>query len=80
MLPSDELPQGCVNSGFRTVVRVWSGEQISASYFNLNLTSSLPLFYLNVTFFGGAKTVPVRFKWGFGEGPLKDKFASFEAS
>ena len=28
---------------------------------------------------GCAKTDPVRFKWGFGEGPLKDKFAFFEA-
>ena len=27
----------------------------------------------------GAKTDPVRFKWGFGEERLKDKFASFEA-
>ena len=26
-----------------------------------------------------AKTDPVRFKWGFGEGLLKDKFAFFEA-
>ena len=31
------------------------------------------------TFVGNAKTDPVRFKWGFGEGLLKDKFASFEA-
>ena len=29
--------------------------------------------------FGSAKTDPVRFKWGFGEGRLKDKFAFFEA-
>ena len=29
---------------------------------------------------GSAKTDPVRFKWGFGEGLLKDKFAFFEAS
>ena len=29
--------------------------------------------------FGSAKTDPVRFKWGFGEGLLKAKFASFEA-
>ena len=28
---------------------------------------------------GSAKTDPVRFKWGFGEGLLKDKFAFFEA-
>ena len=28
---------------------------------------------------GSAKTDPVRFKWGFGEGLLKDKFTSFEA-
>ena len=28
---------------------------------------------------GGAKTDPVWFKWGFGEGLLKDKFAFFEA-
>ena len=27
-----------------------------------------------------AKTDPVRFKWGFGEGLLKDKFAFLEAS
>ena len=30
-------------------------------------------------FLGSAKTDLVRFKWGFGEGPLKDKFAIFEA-
>ena len=30
-------------------------------------------------FFGSAKTDPVRFKWGFGKGLLKDKFAFFEA-
>ena len=30
--------------------------------------------------FGSAKTAPVRFKWAFGEGLLKDKFAFFEAS
>ena len=29
--------------------------------------------------FGSAKTDPVRFKWGFGEGLLKDKFTFFEA-
>ena len=33
-----------------------------------------------VVFIGSAKTDPVRFKWGFGEGLLKDKFAIFEAS
>ena len=30
--------------------------------------------------FGSAKTDPVQFKWGFGEGLWKDKFAFFEAS
>ena len=30
--------------------------------------------------FGSVKTDPVRFKRGFGEGLLKDKFAFFEAS
>ena len=29
--------------------------------------------------FGSAKTDPVRFEWGFGEGRLKDKVAFFEA-
>ena len=29
---------------------------------------------------GSAKTDPVQFKWGFGGGPLKDKFAFVEAS
>ena len=29
--------------------------------------------------FGSAKTDPVQFKWGFGEGLLKDKFALIEA-
>ena len=29
---------------------------------------------------GSAKTDPVRFKWGFGEGLVKDKFVFFEAS
>ena len=28
---------------------------------------------------GSAKTDPVRFQWGFGEGRLKDKFAFFGA-
>ena len=28
--------------------------------------------------FGSAKTDPVRFKWGFREGLLNDKFAFFE--
>ena len=32
-----------------------------------------------VGIFGSAETDPVRFKWGFGEGRLKDKFAFFEA-
>ena len=32
------------------------------------------------TFVGSAKTDPVRFKWGFGEGLLEGKFAFFEAS
>ena len=31
------------------------------------------------TYIGSAKTDPVRFKWGFGEGVLNDKFAFFEA-
>ena len=35
---------------------------------------------LSPPFLGSAKTDPVRFKWGFGEGLLKDKFAFFEAS
>ena len=51
------LPQGSVNGGFQTVVRVWSGEQIPAphltSIFYLNFTSVLHLFltsfYLNLT-------------------------------
>ena len=29
---------------------------------------------------GSAKTDPVRFKWGFGEGRLKDKFDFFRAN
>ena len=37
--------------------------------------ASLPV----TPFLGSAKSDPVRFKWGFGEGPLKDKFAFFEA-
>ena len=32
------------------------------------------------SFVGSAKADPVRLKWGFGEGLLKDKFAFFEAS
>ena len=39
----------------------------------------LPLGSVLVKIFGSAKTDPVRFKWGFGEGLLKDKFAFFEA-
>ena len=35
--------------------------------------------FLVLTYWGSAKTDPVRFKWGFGEGLLKDKFAFFEA-
>ena len=35
--------------------------------------------HLNFDLFGSAKADPVRFKWGFGEGLLKDKFALFEA-
>ena len=31
---------------------------------------------INIT---SAKTDPVRFKWGFGEGLLKDKFGFFKA-
>ena len=38
--------QGYVHRGSQTVVRVWSGEQIPAPLFNLNLTSILPLFAL----------------------------------
>ena len=33
----------------------------------------------NIHIFGSAKTDPVRFKWVFGEGRLKNKFAFFEA-
>ena len=43
--------QGSVNGGFETVVQVWSGEQILAPHCNLNLTSVLPLFYLNFAYF-----------------------------
>ena len=32
-----------------------------------------------LAFFGSAKPDLVRFKWGFREGLLKDKFAFFEA-
>ena len=32
-----------------------------------------------ITKIESAKTDPVQFKWGFGEGLLKDKFAFFEA-
>ena len=31
--------------------------------------------YRSLTIIGSAKTDPVRFKWGFGEGLFKDKFA-----
>ena len=48
---------GSVNGGFQTVVRVWSGEQIPPPHFNHNLTliylcltSSSPLFCLNLTY------------------------------
>ena len=34
---------GSVHGGFQTVVRVWSGEQIPAPHFNLDLTSVLPV-------------------------------------
>ena len=46
-----EIPQGSVNGGFQTVVRVWSGEQIPAPHLNLNLTSVLPQIYLCLTSF-----------------------------
>ena len=45
------LPQGSVNGGFQTVVRVLSGEQISLPPFYLNLTPFLSQFYLILTFF-----------------------------
>ena len=31
--------------------------------------------FMRCNYFGSAKTDPVRFKWGFGEGLLKDTFA-----
>ena len=33
----------------------------------------------NKSLIGSAKTEPVRFKWGFGEGLWKDKFAFVDA-
>ena len=42
-------------------------------------TKIVDITTLKVRIFGSAKTDPVRFKWGFGEGLLKDIFASFEA-
>ena len=41
-------PQGSVNGGFQTVVRVLSGDRIPLPPFNLNLTSFLP--HLNLLF------------------------------
>ena len=35
--------------------------------------------FCGTTKLGSAKTDPVQFKWGFGDGLLKDKFAFFEA-
>ena len=46
-----QVHRGSVNGGFQTVVRVRCGEQIPAPPFNLDLTSILPLFYLNFTLF-----------------------------
>ena len=42
---------GTVKGGFQTVVRVWSREQIPGPHCNLDLTSVLPLLYLNLTSF-----------------------------
>ena len=40
----------------------------------------ITFFFVQVVdYFGSAKTDPVRFKWGFGEGLLKDKVAFVEA-
>ena len=41
---SEGLNRGSVNSGFQTVVRVWSGEQIPAPHFNLNVPQSYLCF------------------------------------
>ena len=49
--PEQASCQGSVNGGFQTVVRVWSGEQIPAPHFTLDLTSVLPLFNLFLTSF-----------------------------
>ena len=45
----------------------------------LGLLWGNPKSHFLVAFVGSAKTDPVRFKWGFGEGRLKDRFAFFEA-
>ena len=45
----------------------------------VNVLHTSENFLGNSQTFGSAKTDPVRFKWGFGEGLLKDKFAFFEA-
>ena len=42
-----------------------------------DILTALLTFWFN--YFGSAKTDLVLFKWGFGEGLLKDKFAFFEA-
>ena len=70
------------------------GQKYTSSYTFDLLSGTLLLTYLNFpgfwvplggqgqhnTCLGSAETDPVRFKWGFGEGLLKDKFAFFEAS
>ena len=43
--------EGLQNGGFQTVVRVWSGEQISAPHCNLEFASVLPRFYVFFTSF-----------------------------
>ena len=43
--------QGSVNGGFQTVARAWSGEQVPAPHFNLNLTSVYLILPLSNLFF-----------------------------
>ena len=46
------IVRGSVNDGFQMVVRVWSGEQIRAPLFFLDLASTSPLFILKfISFF-----------------------------
>ena len=83
------MSKRCWNHAEAMLTRCWNDVD---HRFNIDLTSfdiastSFRHHRLNIISasfenpFGSAKTDPVRFKWGFAEGLLKDKLAFFKAS